>query len=415
MMNAFKKKFVGFTLIEMSVVLVIISMLVGVMVTVFPFQENKDAYAQTNTTIKVIEQALLSYFNQKGYLPCPANNNDAISSPTFGASSNCGSPGTNPPAYVEVGSTPDIIRIGAVPTRELNLPDSYMFDGWNNRITYAVPTQLATNNATYIAHIPAAQGMVILDANGNTMHGTIPNTYIAYVLVSHGRNGNGAWNYAGTSVPVTCILGRNDGENCNNDANWRDQYQDLNSFDNIIRWSTKELLAALGLNPTIPVSSSPNPPKYAQFTYQASGATNLPASIAGYNLRNFNTTLYNNTKGVTLQTGASTVTFAGGKNYFIKEGHMACGTGGTQFARFTPGFTPIVLSTQDFLDPTPATDQPCVWQQASGWYSPATTTVTQTYTYVEVVNLTNGLGAGINTGGGDPYVFSRLEVWESYP
>jgi len=42
------------------------------------------------------------------------------------------------------GGAQEVIRIGSVPTRALNLPDEFMYDSYGSRFLYAVSADLAT-------------------------------------------------------------------------------------------------------------------------------------------------------------------------------------------------------------------------------------------------------------------------------
>jgi prepilin-type N-terminal cleavage/methylation domain-containing protein len=396
----------GFTLIELSIVLVILSMLLGVMVTVVPVQENKDSAAQTKENLKFIEDAILAYFNQRGFLPCPAALNTSINSAGFGTSTVCGTVGSALPAYAESGSGADRIRIGGVPTRELKIPDSYAFDGWNNRITYAAAAELSQSIAAFQAHTSAGTGMTIRDSSTNSMHTGSP-TFIAYTIVSHGINARGATNYQGTQIPLACGA-FNDSENCNNDAIFRDQFTDPATFDDQILWKTKAQLSAESLFAGINA-----PVKYGLWENRATGAVFLPRAgfaFQSWTVRSTGTQIYNTTS---VTNGATNLTFPPGR-YYIREGHMACGLGAATFQRFDQSYNrAVVYSTVDFLDDD-AVNKPCIWQTASGFFTTTASQTTETYTWTTFPESppTLGMGRSVSTPGLDPSVLDRVEVWE---
>ena len=397
----------GFTLIEISIVLVILSMIIGIMATVIPIQDDKDANKLTTENLKIIERAMLAYFNQNGYLPCPASKSATLSSANFGTVTTCSTVGSSLPAYAEVGAGADRIRIGAVPTRELNIADSYAFDGWNNRITYSVATDLAQTSILYNSHTSLTTGITIIDNAGNTMHALSPN-FVAYTLVSHGTDGMGATNYSGSGIALTCAGVRKDVENCNNDAIFRDQFADTNSFDDQILWKTKAQISLESLTPSTSTGAL-SPVKYGMWVQRSSGATNVPKAVANWDLRTISTQLYNTT-GVTAT--ATQMTFPPG-DYYIKESHMACGTGPTMFARFTLASAQVSISDVVYLDEL-ATNKPCAWITSNTHYVvPAGPSITtEAYLWSRFTEPTYGNGRGFNTGFGDQYVFSRVEVWE---
>jgi len=139
-----------------------------------------------------------------------------------------------------------------VPTRSLALPDTAMLDPWGNRIGYSVIKDLAKNNGAFRTYTTALTTGVIqlTDLNGNQIPNDITETVIAYVLVTHGKDGKGAANRQGTVVNA-CNNAAKDGENCDNDVVFRDiDIQDstaaANYFDDTLRW--KEVVS-LGSGP----------------------------------------------------------------------------------------------------------------------------------------------------------------------
>src|SRR5690606_23310055 len=123
------------------VVLVIAGILLGMALSLGKAQMNLKSYQETVDRIEIIQKALIVYARGHKGLPCPASKTEAPDTVDFGMASDCAVAvvaGT-----LEIGSSPNYVRIGAVPVRTLNLPDGMMFDAWGNRITYAV-TKAAT-------------------------------------------------------------------------------------------------------------------------------------------------------------------------------------------------------------------------------------------------------------------------------
>lgn len=104
------------------------------------------------------------------------------------------------------------IRIGAVPTRLLNLPDTAGIDAYGHRIVYAVVEQMASPGAAAVNN-PGA--ISIEDRSGNNAS---RNRAVA-VLFSHGGDEAGAWDING--IPLQpCNDSALGGENCDYDANF---------------------------------------------------------------------------------------------------------------------------------------------------------------------------------------------------
>ena len=189
-----------------------------------------------------IKTAITAYYLKYGRLPCPASRNDAPNSANFGKSTDC-TTGSAPTGTVEFGSGVNTIRIGVVPVRSLNLSDTYMFDSWNSRFTYAVIKSLAQTSSNFSSYSTSAtQVITIQDKSGATINpnnsASTPN-YVDYVLVSHGRDANGAYSYTG-ALSSTCKTSLLQGKNCDNDnifVQAAHSYTNSSSFyDDYITW-----------------------------------------------------------------------------------------------------------------------------------------------------------------------------------
>jgi prepilin-type N-terminal cleavage/methylation domain-containing protein len=393
----FKKYNLGFTLVELSVVLVILSMLLTVMVTIVPVQEDKEANAITEQKMDEIETAIMAYFNQKGYLPCPAAL-DAASN-NAGTASDCSVAGTLGTSYTDVGSGSDRVRIGAVPTKELNLSEKYGYDGWNSRFTFVVATQMAQSNRLFNLFSTATSRIISVNgAAGNTINPANP-SQVAYVLISHGRDTSGARNYQGT-LTFTCSGTSNDGENCDNDVIFRDQFKNYDSatvyYDDFIRWKTKEQVEVIGDNAGTGRGTTA---KYALFAYRSNA--NLGLGSAGTFLTwSTNYTMINNTS--TTASGTD-VTYPTG-TYYIKDSKMGCSVNSFYYLPWMGQFTAGSLEYAASV----AGSEGCAWSTASTFYNFTGLPVTA-YTYAAVANATYGGGRAV--GGQNTYYLVR-EVWE---
>jgi prepilin-type N-terminal cleavage/methylation domain-containing protein len=249
----------GFSLVEMSVVLLIISTILGSVIILTNQSQTKSKYQQTIDKIKVIDQTLIKYAMKSGELPCPAPRTTALTDVTFGvATTTCNTTLTSP-ADDGIGKDVGQVRIGVVPIRTLGLPDSYMFDAWGMRITYAVDKNLAIDDTTFQNYIkPTTDGISIIDSNNNSVIDTDNNsaikpigvsnlskTFPAFILISHGDNKKGATTMNG-GVTNDCGAGTMDVLNCTSTANgtFRDTSIKLINktfaayFDDIVMWRT---------------------------------------------------------------------------------------------------------------------------------------------------------------------------------
>ena len=191
----------GFSLVELSVVLAVIGLLMGMGITVGVSQVESAKVKQTHNKIEAINKAMMAFRVANGRIPCPAN---LTLGPTH---TNSGIEASNP-GYCRAGAitanfengggvaTQGFIVAGAVPIKTLGLPNEFMYDGWGRKFSYAVNVLLTAENG--FRDVPLYE-----TCGGLTVHdpsGTKPRTGnsatdggAAYVLTSHGKNGHGAY------------------------------------------------------------------------------------------------------------------------------------------------------------------------------------------------------------------------------
>ena len=203
----------GFTLLEMSIVLVIISIVSIGLVEIFAASIQKAQLKQTVAKMESIQKTLYEYRLAFNRLPCPADATIAINVVNFGIeAANPGSCTGGIPAanfLQSPGGTAQDAREGMVPTKTLGLPDDYAFDGWGRRFMYAVSKDITQNGA--FAAIPASDSatrMTIMSAQGVSK-----STQAVEVLVSFGQNGHGAYPRNGGTVRVNAGLSNTDEQN----------------------------------------------------------------------------------------------------------------------------------------------------------------------------------------------------------
>jgi len=206
-----RKRLAGFSLIELAIVLFISGILMSAGITLFMA---KMAAAQVEVTQKrqeAIKQALINYLGQYKRLPCPGDSSGAE------LVRNAAPPPC--PSYS-----------GIVPYKELGLDRTAALDGWENFITYVVSPYLNAaalpapppstppwitawlytfqNGATQTTTITPTGSLAFWPSTSTggikvTTDGTNPiadpatATGAAVVLISHGKNGSGAYNVKG--------------------------------------------------------------------------------------------------------------------------------------------------------------------------------------------------------------------------
>ena len=130
----------GFTLIQLAVILVVMSVMVSMFVPSL-YAGNRQAREQvTILRMQAIERALNGYSAATRSYPCPADATLATNNANFGVAMTSGSTACSGGNF---GASNSVVA-GMVPIKELGLSPEYALDGFNRRITYMVD-QRTTN------------------------------------------------------------------------------------------------------------------------------------------------------------------------------------------------------------------------------------------------------------------------------
>ena len=263
----------GFSLLELSVVLIIISLILGAGINLGSNAIKTADRVSTQQKLAVIQKAIESFNKANGYLPCPAFSEKLPSDPEFGFELR--QEGTYDCNVNTLRGYGTLLHVGAVPVRTLGLPDSYAADAWANKFTYGVSNgdtgligqgsngnhniQVMTGDVTGVSY-----PLTTTNAGRNPSVPTdfTPGSGASYAVVSHGPDGKGAFPLRGkTQIP--CIAGpQNDVVNCNfgNGTDfWDTAYNDNPNqpnqfFDDFIVWGKTQFA-----KPAMPVNSSSCP------------------------------------------------------------------------------------------------------------------------------------------------------------
>jgi prepilin-type N-terminal cleavage/methylation domain-containing protein len=296
----------GFTLIEVLVVLLIFGVLIAMAAVITRAVTAAQKRSLTATRMATVESALAQFALQQRRLPCPADG-------TLAASNNS--------AGVEMraaGACTGNQQHGMVPWRALGLTETDATDGWERRFTYRVGPVLATDSGmdmswcdpagTEAAATPAtcninclstslgnctpparflfgrgltvcsAAGCAVATCNaavftvsptvhpctqtstaGLLMHRNMyPHTGAAYVLISHGSTGGGAYTAGGGLTTTTAVMdGTEEAKNYANvaldtaaylvDNETRDTTDNTHFDDIVLRPSVLNVISKAGL------------------------------------------------------------------------------------------------------------------------------------------------------------------------
>lgn len=256
----------AFTLLELSIVLVIAGVVVAAAMVMGRTAIREAERVKTMQRLEVIKSSLEQYARTNGRLPCPSERdyNMRTDPVMFGAPGDCHSLGDNPPSfvYLEDGGAVRRIFIGGVPTQALSLSAAYAGDAWGNKFTYAVTSRHV--EAEPMGYFRFDGDIEVRTGNRTGTHYSLttrtdrsvvpsrptaitPGPNASYVVVSHGPDGRGAFPTRGTTITRPCGSGsQNDVENCNNDmVFWDNPYNDgsieANYFDDLIVWGSNAL------------------------------------------------------------------------------------------------------------------------------------------------------------------------------
>ncbi|MBU0623142.1 MAG: type II secretion system GspH family protein [Gammaproteobacteria bacterium] len=180
----------GFSLVEMAIVLTIVALLMAGLLPSLSGQVEQQRRNETRKQLSEIRDALIGYALINGRLPCPAD-------PTL-ITGQAGAGAERATCTTSANAT------GVVPWAKLGTSE---IDGWGNRFTYRVTTSFAdTTDGTGVGTCAVTTGMSFqLCSPGNlTVKSASAGTNVAVdipaVIISHGKNGAGAYTQQGTQL-----------------------------------------------------------------------------------------------------------------------------------------------------------------------------------------------------------------------
>lgn len=403
----------GFSLIEIAIVLIIMAVSTSTMFLFLANSANEAKKQDNQTRIEYLNKAITDFYIKTGYIPCPAPRTTAVATAGFGVSSTCSAGAVT--GITDTGSGVNTIRYGMIPVRTMGLQDTDAFDAYGNRFTYAIIRDFGINAATYNSAVSATTSFSInhLVISGPTLTNmnvmTSPNS-VAYVVISHGPNSNGATAYNGISQ--TCTAGLPDTYNCDFSDNVFVSSANIpGNFDDTIIWKTKQQLKydKVSLLNNIQIGGQTYG-KYALFTDTVgSGAANYGTGGAStaYYQRNLNTIVSNDLSSAYL-SGNSIILGPG--TYLIRSYAAACGVDRNLLEVYSATSNSVLISGLAGYADSTTTPTDC-----RNAYLVGVVILTQTETiylrhYVQTANTVDGFGRSINTGYNQNY--ANLEIWE---
>lgn len=214
----------GFTLVELAMVLVIFSLLVGGMLMGLGAQRQIAEANESQKQLTEIRDALIGFAVTNGRLPCPADPTVATGSAGAGIER----------AATAGGCTGGAAAVaGALPWATLGVQE---LDVWGRRLSYRVTGIFAQPITGQAAFTLASTG----DINVRVVAaGTLLAANVPAVIVSHGPNGLGG--YLPTGVQMTASADADEVENANANVEFVNKGA-TSTFDDQLVWVTPSIL-----------------------------------------------------------------------------------------------------------------------------------------------------------------------------
>ena len=241
----------AFSLIELSIVLLIISIMVAGTVTVSTAIVTKSKIELTKKRMDEIYKAMGQYLLRNYALPCPASLRVAKTAASYGVAGEAGTCGEDGIYQSNLNSQ---IVYGAVPVNSLGLPSEMAEDGFGTKFGYAI-----NKNFTTIEY-PTATNLNGFSFNGSTTNmirvyehpSTNMISGVVFVLVSHGANKSGGFNSTATSVQNNVSFDTYEIDNHLSSATDNvDPAADTANFGNNISYSLDVTFAASDLSSSV--------------------------------------------------------------------------------------------------------------------------------------------------------------------
>lgn len=189
----------GFSLIELAIVLVIVTLLVGGLAMPLSAQIEARRVGETRKSMEAIHDSLIGYAMShttvvagvtRHYLPCPDTNNDGLEDARTG------------------GDCPAVR--GGLPWITLGVKGD---DAWGNRYTYAVDANFSTSGGFISTPTASSADLNIFSSASCAAPAVMAN--IPAVWVSHGPQGRGALNVNGGTPLAPASVAPDERQNLN--------------------------------------------------------------------------------------------------------------------------------------------------------------------------------------------------------
>lgn len=197
------KKFFGFSLVELNVVLVVLGLVFAMFLPLLSSQLEHSHYMQVKRDLLEIKEALLGYAQANGALPCSDGNADGIAD-SCGNSNGSSSEGNVPWATLGIGAK----------------------DPWGMPYQYRVNNGFTTT--FLLSTVGSGSGIIKICADANCQRVEASN--VPFVVYSKGKNSGGS------------TLGSDENENADLDGIFVSHDPVQNGFDDLVIWASTNVL-----------------------------------------------------------------------------------------------------------------------------------------------------------------------------
>jgi type II secretory pathway pseudopilin PulG len=222
----------GFSLIEMAVVLLLVTLLLGSILIPLSSQVDQRRVTDTERQLEAIKEALIGFAIANRYLPCPA-----VSSAN-GVEARTGTACTGG-------------RVGFLPWVTLGVQG---YDSWGNRYRYSVTPAFTVSDPSLFFRLNQPTDATWITIQGRDSTGAVINLTAANsvpaALLSHGKNGYGATSETGVAraLPGTWANTLDEYDNANNSTPFWSRARTENTaatggeFDDVVVWISPSIL-----------------------------------------------------------------------------------------------------------------------------------------------------------------------------
>ncbi|MGP1716611.1 MAG: type II secretion system protein [Methylophilus sp.] len=215
----------GFSLLELAIAMVVLSLMMGWLMTPLRVQHSLQKYQQTEQRLQMAQQALLGHAVIYHYLPCPDTDSPPDGWENVLPNQSCAS---------DEGMLP-WMQLGLVAT-----------DAWGRYFRYRADSTF-THHAQWFS-VTAAEKASNIQVTGDTGSATSVSSNPAAIVLSHGENGLGGIQSVsgGVSHAMSAPVHTDEQENADGDLMFVDQAQQQTAHavfdDRLIMLSPKVLI-----------------------------------------------------------------------------------------------------------------------------------------------------------------------------